>query len=240
VTNIELTVFPDAEALARATAAQWLEEVCRAQAGGGYCVALSGGRSAAGFFAAAARLAGAGDHRLTRARFFWADERCVPPDHPESNYGLARQCLLEPLDIPASRIHRLRGEIEPALAAQEAEAVLRAWAPPDAEGRPALDLVLLGMGEDGHVASLFPDAAPEVVRSQAFYLPVVGPKPPPRRLSLSYRAIAAARQVWVLASGPGKEEALRESLSPQGRTPLGRVLQSRPRTLILTDIALGG
>jgi 6-phosphogluconolactonase len=117
---------------------------------------------------------------------------------------------------------------------------LRAWAPPDAEGRPALDLVLLGMGEDGHVASLFPDAAPEVVRSQAFYLPVVGPKPPPRRLSLSYRAIAAARQVWVLASGPGKEEALRESLSPQGRTPLGRVLQSRPRTLILTDIALGG
>jgi len=101
-----------------------------------------------------------------------------------------------------------------------------------------LDLIFLGMGEDGHVASLFPGAPDEVVRSKSVYLAVVASKPPPRRITISYGTIAAAIQVWVLASGAGKEHALRESMSPNGRTPLARVFQMREKTTLFTDIAM--
>ena len=109
----------------------------------------------------------------------------------------------------------------------------------NAEGRPVLDLIILGMGEDGHVASLFPGAPEEVARCKSVYLPVVASKPPPRRITISFATIAAARQVWVLASGAGKERALRESLSANGKTPLACVLQERARTSIFTDITTG-
>ena len=101
-----------------------------------------------------------------------------------------------------------------------------------------LDLIFLGMGEDGHVASLFPDAPPEILSCASPFLAIENsPKPPPRRITLSYAAIAAARQVWALVSGAGKQAALRESLRPGGQTPLARVLQSRSRTTIFCDIS---
>jgi len=86
------------------------------------------------------------------------------------------------------------------------------------------------------VASLFPGAPDEIVRSKAVYLPVVASKPPPKRISINYSTLAAAKQIWVLASGTGKERALQDSLSPQGKTPLARVVQARSRTLIFSDI----
>jgi len=144
--------------------------------------------------------------------------------------------LLDPLEIQQDKIHRVRGEIPPERAAGEAEAEMCRIAPMNTEGRPVLDLIVLGMGEDGHVASLFPGAPEEVVRCKSVYLPVVAPKPPPRRITISFATIAAARQVWVLASGEGKEHALGESLSVNGKTPLARVVQERARTVIFTDI----
>ncbi len=103
--------------------------------------------------------------------------------------------------------------------------------------QPVLDLIFLGMGEDGHVASLFP-GEPESLRADpSVYRAIANsPKPPPNRVTLGYPAIAAAREVWVLASGAGKEAALRESLQPDGQTPLAQVLQSRERTRVFTDI----
>jgi len=95
--------------------------------------------------------------------------------------------------------------------------------------------VFLGMGEEGHVASLFPGEPEEIAASPAVYRPVTVPKPPPRRITLGYPAIRAARQVWVLAAGPGKAPALRQSLDPAGNTPLARVLKERRHTCILTD-----
>ena len=100
-----------------------------------------------------------------------------------------------------------------------------------------IDLVFLGMGEDSHVASLFPGDT-EAVQSRAVYRAVIGPKPPPRRITLGYPALAAAREVWVLASGAGKAGALRDSLAKDGDTPLARVLQSRDKTEILTDFEM--
>ena len=104
---------------------------------------------------------------------------------------------------------------------------------------PVLDLIFLGMGEDGHVASLFPGVPLQELDSAVPFLAIENsPKPPARRISLSYAAIAAAKQVWVLVSGAGKAATLRESLRPSGQTPLARVLQLRSRTRIFCDFRL--
>ncbi len=201
-------------------------------------VALSGGRITGPFFDAIVKLDQAGrGPRLAElpVHFFFADERCVPPDHVGSNFALAQARLFAPLGLAAARVHRLRGDLDPAPAAAEAERELRAVA--SAAGTlPALDLVLLGMGEDGHVASLFRGAPAAVTESRAAYVPVVGPKPPPQRLTLTFAALAAARAIWVLVSGDGKAAALAESLRPDGATPLARVLRAQTRVTVFTDL----
>jgi 6-phosphogluconolactonase len=201
-------------------------------------VALSGGRIAGPFFDALVKLDQADPGpRLAKlpVHFFFADERCVPPDHADSNFALARARLFVPLGLPATQVHRLRGELDPSLAAVEAERELRAVTTAPADALPSLDLVILGMGEDGHVASLFPGAPAAVTESRAAYAPVVGPKPPPQRLTLTFAALAAARALGVRVSGDGKAAALAESLRPAGATPLARVLRASPRALVFTD-----
>ena len=101
-----------------------------------------------------------------------------------------------------------------------------------------LDLIFLGMGEDGHVASLFPDGREETRQASATYRAVTASKPPPQRITLCYAAIAAAHQVWVLASGSGKQQALQASLSGSNQTPLARVLGSRRQTRIYCEAEL--
>ena len=235
----DLTQFQNAGELACAVASVWLDEIaCASQTGRAYCVALSGGRIAGALFSEATRQMRARNESPSHIHFFCADERCVSPDDAESNYRVARQLLLDPLGIAADRIHRVWGEVDPDAAVREAEAELRRIVPLASYGQPVLDLILLGMGEDGHVASLFPGEPEAVVSSQAAYRAVTAPKPPPRRVTLGYGVIAAAREVWVLISGGGKEAALRESLRPEGRTPLATVLRSRSRTRIFSDLRL--
>ena len=229
-----ITTFNSPDQLATNAARDWLAVVPESSS---FSVALSGGRIAKDFFSAVARLAWERGQALDHVHFFWADERCVPPMDAESNFRIASELLFQPLGVSAAKLHRIRGEAEPDQAARAAEAELRRFAPFNAAGQPVLDLVLLGMGEDGHVASLFPGEPEDVMKSPAVYRAVTASKPPPRRVTLGYAAIAAAREVWVLASGAGKEEALRESLSPSGRTPLARVLHEREQTRIFTDLA---
>jgi 6-phosphogluconolactonase len=235
--NTELISFADADELASCAASAWLDEIESAsRAGKTHCVALSGGRITQKSFAATVEQAKVRKISFKRVHFFWADERCVPPNDPESNFKPANELLFAPLKIPANQIHRIRGEDSPEAAVRIAEAELRRIAPADKNGGPILELIFLGMGEDGHVASLFPEATPEILNCIAPFLAVENsPKPPPKRISLSYAAIAAAKQVWVLVSGAGKETALRESLSPDGKTPLARVIQSRLQTKIFSD-----
>jgi 6-phosphogluconolactonase len=244
--NFELISFADADELASHAAGAWLDEIESAnRAGKPHCVALPGGRIAQKFFAAtveqakARKIGDGGTPSLpTNVHFFWADERCVPPTDSESNFKLANDFLLAPLKISPSQIHRIRGEDSPQAAAQLAEKELRRFAPGKG-GQPMLDLIFLGMGEDGHVASLFPGAPPEVSGCAGPFVAIENsPKPPAQRISLSPGAIAAAGRVWVLVSGAGKEAALRESLRPGGRTPLAGVIQSRSRTKIFSDIRL--
>jgi 6-phosphogluconolactonase len=249
--NPDIRTFPDPASLAKAAAADWLALLAERAKGPAalepYAVALSGGRIARDFFSETARQATASQdvkhQRLFEGvHFFWADERCVPPTDPESNYRIASELLFEPLRIPADHIHRLRGEENEALALADAVANIIAVAPSETGGGPpVLPLVFLGTGEEGHVASLFPGEPPEVMAGADVYRAVTAVKPPPRRITMGYGVLAAAGQVWVLASGKGKEQALRESLTPQGKTPLARVLRSRSdrETRIYTDVIAG-
>lgn len=237
MSNYELISFPGPEQLASAVAHTWMQALNKlGSQHPPYCVALSGGRIARQLFTASAGLAKAQGLSLDTAEFFWGDERCVPPGDPESNFHLARELLLAPLGIAESRIHRIRGEEEPEFAASEAEAELCRIASLDDDGQPVLDLIFLGMGEDGHVASLFPGEPKEARASKAVYRPVIAPKPPPRRITLGFKVIATAREVLVLASGAGKAAAFLESLAVEGKTPLAEVLRLRKSTKIYTDI----
>jgi 6-phosphogluconolactonase len=235
--NFELKSFSGGAELARAAAKDWLHLLSKSSAP--HLAAVSGGRIAGTFFCAVTEWARTSRVSLQHVDFFWADERCVPPSHPDSNYLLAKENLLEPLAIALDKIHRLKGELPPVAAVAEANATIQRIAPKNSAGLPVLDLIFLGLGGDGHIASLMPNAPAAAVHSLAPYLRVANsPKPPPKRISLSYATIAAAKNVWVLVSGGGKEEALRQSLRPGAPTPFGRVLQSRAHTLIYSDIAL--
>lgn len=234
--------FESSEELARVAARDWREllQVLAMAGREESTVALSGGRIARTFFDAAARMFGAHRDLIRKVQFFWADERCVPPDHPDSNYGLAANHLLKPLGVPEARIHRIPGEIEPGLAAETAAKGLAKWTATERGQVPVLDLVFLGMGEDGHVASLFPGEPSQAKDSPDLFRVVTAAKPPPQRVTVSYDILAKAENVWVLVSGEGKKKALRDSLASADNTPLGRVLASRSSTCIYTDLSPAG
>lgn len=239
--KIQLISFQSPDELARIAAAAWLKEISAAnQAGRPHFVALSGGRITLKFFAAAIAMSRAQNVSLANVHFFWADERCVPPDDQESSFGAANEAFLRPLGIAADKIHRVLGEQTPEQGAAQANAEIKRIVPFNAAGQPVLDLIFLGLGEDGHVASLFPQESEAARANPAVYRVITdSPKPPANRVTLGYAAIAAAKNVWVLASGAGKETALRDSLPPEQKTPLGRVLQMRSQTRVFTDIKLG-
>jgi 6-phosphogluconolactonase len=217
-------------ALSEALAARFEEEARRAQAARGFfSVALPGGSVGTAFFP---RLAAAAVD-WSRTEFFWGDERAVPASHPESNFGLARSLWLEPAGAPAARIHRMEAD------AADPEAAARAYS--DAMVRllgrpPRLDLVLLGVGPDGHVCSLFPGhpLLREEGRNVAFVTD--SPKPPPRRLTLTMPVLAAAELVVVAALGREKGEAVREALEQPGSAlPLALVTRRARRVVFLVD-----
>lgn len=151
-----------------------------------------------------------------RVDLFWVDERCVPPDHPDSNYGMARAALLGPASVPESSVHRIRGEADPtaeaARYAAELEAVL---AKPGYGGTPALDLVLLGMGDDGHTASIFPYNA-ALFRSDRLFEASAHPTSGQRRVTMTGRLIAAARAAAFVVAGPSKAAKVADILGRRG------------------------
>jgi len=175
-----------------------------------------------------------------RTHVFWGDERCVPPDHPESNYRMAHEALLRHLPIPPEQIHRMRGEDpDPERAAAEYEERLRTAFHGQAGALPRLDLVLLGMGADGHTASLFPHT--EAVREQQRW--VVRnhvPKLQADRLTLTAPVINWGATILFLVAGNDKAAALQEVLEGPAdpeRLPAQLIRPTAGRLVWLVDLA---
>ncbi|HEV7499393.1 MAG TPA: 6-phosphogluconolactonase, partial [Vicinamibacteria bacterium] len=161
------------------------------------------------------------------------DERAVPPGHPDSNYGLARSLWLDPAGVPAERVHRMRADA-PDL--DEASADYAAVLERVAGGPPRLDLVLIGVGPDGHVCSLFPGHPLLEERARSVAAVEDSPKPPPRRMTLTLPVLIGAELVVVVALGGGKAEIIRSALEDaQSRLPVALVAQQARETLFLLD-----
>ena len=232
-------VFKNPADLVSAAARQWFEAVKVLKDNQAFNVALSGGRIAVPFLQEASALFGKSPALLKRLNIFWADERCVGPEHPESNYAMFRENFANPVSFPDSRVFRFRGEDHPDKAAKSMASTLKVKLPLNSRGVPAFDLIFLGMGEDGHVASLFPEnMSDDLMRSDDHVFEVVASKPPPQRLTLSYNVLETSKHVCALICGPGKETALRESIGNHGKTPFAHIIQSRVHTEILTDISI--
>ena len=232
-------VFKNPADLVSAAARQWFEAVKVLKDNQAFNFALSGGRIAVPFLQEASALFGKSPALLKRLNIFWADERCVGPEHPESNYAMFRENFANPVSFPDSRVFRFRGEDHPDKAAKSMASTLKVKLPLNSRGVPAFDLIFLGMGEDGHVASLFPEnMSDDLMRSDDHVFEVVASKPPPQRLTLSYNVLETSKHVCALICGPGKETALRESIGNHGKTPFAHVIQSRVHTEILTDISI--
>lgn len=162
------------------------------------------------------------DFPWDRVQITFGDERCVPPDDKDSNYGMARASLLERVPIPGGNVFRMRGEIDPAEAAGEYERKLAAVAQRFGEEKYAHDLLLLGLGPDGHTASLFPGADAVGVTDRDV-VPALGPKPPPQRITFTFPLINASRRIAFLVNEPAKAGVIREVQNGDERHPASRV-----------------
>lgn len=195
-----LTVVPHPAALVR-PAADWLAHEMTTAIGerGGCALCLAGGRTPEPVYQALAGVTGIDWARVT---VFFCDERAVPPDHAESNYRMVQAALLSLVAIPAGNVHRMEAErADRDAAARDYERVLPA----------ALDVLVLGVGADGHTASLFPGSAALAERRRRV-VPVTGAKPPAERLTITPPVIEAARRVAVLATGGDKAAMVARAL----------------------------
>jgi len=236
-----LTTCPDAEAVSKRAAVEIARRLHSARGERGVAhLALSGGGTPARTYELLAE-----EMRSWEAIEVWfADERCVPPGNEESNYKLANDTLLSRAEgLATERVHRMAGELGPEPGAHAYARALREHvaADPGASGRtagiPALDVVVLGVGPDGHVASLFPGAATLDAGPGELCLGVHdSPKPPPERITLTMDVLHAARRCLLLATGAGKADAIDAMLTePSRRVPAS--LLRRGRLSVLVDDA---
>jgi len=231
-----ITTCPDPETVAERAAAHVARELARARGQRGVAhLALSGGGTPARTYELLASMPDA----VRDSEIWFADERCVAPDDELSNYRLARETLLEPARIPAARIHRMYGECGPDEGASRYAQELAARLDGSPGGAEAtLDLVILGIGPDGHVASLFPGA--ETLRAGEHELCLAvheSPKPPPQRITLSLEVLRAARECVLLATGASKADAISAMLGEPSRHVPASLLRRERLTVMLDDAA---
>ena len=207
--EISRHIYPDNPAVAQAFAdwlVNWLQGRSRTT------IALSGGSTPKLLFQILA------DQYATQVdwsgvHFFWGDERCVPPDHADSNYGMTKTLLLDHIDVPSANVHRIRGEAEPAAEAirygQEIQATVSA-----VDGRPAFDLIILGMGSDGHTASIFPHEM-HLLDETTVCGVATHPTSGQHRITINGPVLNHAYQVAFLVTGEAKAEKVQIILKQQ-------------------------
>ncbi len=202
----EFTVLATAEEVAEAAAA----EIADALRGGAKSLVLAGGTTPKRCYELLSEL----DVEWGRVAVLFGDERCVPPDHPDSNYRMAKETLLDRV-MPAT-VYRIPAELGPDEGADEYAEVVANVAP--------LDLVLLGVGEDGHIGSLFPGHP--ALHADGLTIGIHdSPKPPPERVTITLEAIRDAGRVMILATGKGKADAV--AMARRGESPSGMIASAR-------------
>jgi 6-phosphogluconolactonase len=251
---VPMKAFPDTEAVSLAAAGLFARRAARSiEERGCFSVALAGGSTPRRLYRLLATPPWREQIDWSRCHLFWGDERLVPPDHPDSNYRLVRETLLDGVPIPASQVHRV--PVEAGADGEVAEAYereLRGYFGEDC-ALPRFDLVLLGLGSDGHTASIFPTpplplgegrgeghgvALPREGSGRWVVATPPGILPPPvHRVTLTLPAINAARSVLFLVTGADKSEALRRVLQGDRSLPATRVHPTRGRLHLLADLA---
>jgi 6-phosphogluconolactonase len=213
---MDLRILADPEEVAREAASELARRAGqRAERGGRFALALSGGSTPRRLFRLLASPAWRDRLPWASIHLFWGDERAVPPDHPESNYGTARKELLERVPIPAGNVHPVIVQVGAAEAARRYEEELRVLMAPPPGRPPRFDLVLLGLGADGHTASLFPASCALEQRRRWVVAPWVE-QVAGHRITLTLPVLNAAAAVAFLVTGSGKAEALARVLTGEG------------------------
>lgn len=240
MTNPEIIVCPDAPSLARLAAEEFVrsaaEAILRAER---FAVALSGGSTPRALYRLLASTAYRERVDWPRVHFFWGDERCVPPDHPDSNFRMARESLLDHIQVPPQNVHRMAGELEPHAAAAAYETELRNYFSGEL---PRFDLLLLGLGEDGHTASLFPGTSALGEKQRLVAAPYVE-KLDAHRLTLTLLALNAANYALFLVAGESKKNIVKEIFtSPDARRryPAASIEPPNGLTWLISEDAAAG
>jgi 6-phosphogluconolactonase len=244
MTAPEVFVHPDGDLLAAAAAARIITRLVDAVTSAGSAdLVLTGGGIGTKVLAAlaAAPARDAVDWRLVD--FWWGDERFAATGDPDRNETGARSALLDHVSVDPARVHAIPGPDGPdgndpdAAAARYAAALAAAARPEDHAVVPSFDILMLGIGPEGHVASIFPES-PAAYDERPVVAVRNSPKPPPTRISLTFPSIQAAREVWILASGGEKAEAVAMALAGAGPLQLPAAgARGRARTLFLIDEA---
>lgn len=229
-----LCTLPDAEAVAQRAAREIAQHLERARKERGVAhLALSGGTTPERTHELLADTV----EDWQGIEVWFADERCVGPEHPESNYLMVHKTLLEHIPGAPPQVHRMEGELGPQRGAERYAHELSATVGLGEEGLPVLDLVVLGIGPDGHIASLFPDAPTLDAGGEALCLGVHdSPKPPPERITLSLAVLRAARRCLLPATGGGKRAAIQGALGAATAHVPASLLR-RERLMIFIDDA---
>ncbi|MBO0869125.1 MAG: 6-phosphogluconolactonase [Micromonosporaceae bacterium] len=241
MSETSVVVHASPQLLAEAVAARLLVRLVDAQAARGIAdLVLTGGRIAEAVYRAVAASPARDAVDWSRVDLWWGDERFLPSGHPDRNEVQARAALIDALPLDPARIHPVPpsdgpdGDDPEAAAARYARALAEA-ARPGSERLPHLDVVLLGIGEDGHVASIFPEH-PAAYETRTVAAVRGSPKPPPVRVTLTFPAINAAEEVWLIAAGPDKATAVGMALAGAGPVQLPAAgVAGVSRTLWLLD-----
>lgn len=208
--RVEIEVHPDGAAAARAAADEFVR-LARAAADEGrdFHAVLTGGDSPVELYALLGSDSVSRRVPWERVRLFWGDDRCVAPAHPRSNYGMARELFVARVPIPREKVHRIRGELRARRAADAYEAELRSLFGGDT---PAFDLVHLGVGDDGHIASLFPFDLENLTERERWVKPALERELGEPRVTLTPRAIRSAGTVRMLMPSADEAEMARRLL----------------------------
>lgn len=234
MSGTSVQVLSDSEEVGHAAAKIFIDAAESSTASAGrFVVAISGGSTPIKFFA----LLGSGSYASKICwpciHFFWVDERCVPEEDKDSNFGAAWGSLLSHVSIPETNIHRIKGDIPPEEAALEYENELKRFF--GSEGVPAFDLVFLGMGEDGHTASIFP-ASDSLNESQRLAVPVYVEKLKSWRITLTLPVLNNASSVVFLVAGKNKADVLKEILENKShKYPAGLIKPDHGDLIWLVD-----